>query len=197
MKTPGTEDDTPPPRWERVESRPAHEYRAFSTRTDRSRSPIDGEIREFDVVESADAVTVIALTAGGEYVMIEQFRHGTREVTLELPGGLLDPGESPVDCARRELREETGYHGGDASSLGVITLNPSWQTTLIHLVVVQGAEPVDAKDLDDGEDTRVRLVTPAEARALARDGTFNTSVAMAALALFEWQQHGGREPAPR
>src|SRR6185436_10693854 len=97
--------------WPKTGSTPLGDFRVFKLRSDRRRSPRTGEEHDFFVLESANWVNVIALTPEGQLVMIEQFRHGSDKVELEIPGGLMDADESPVDAAIRELREETGYGG--------------------------------------------------------------------------------------
>jgi ADP-ribose pyrophosphatase len=186
MKRNDQENEAAPPVWERISSEPQHEYASFSTRLDRVRSPEDGDTHEYDIIESADAVTVVALTRGGELVMVDQFRHGVRRAELEFAGGVIDPGESPVECGVRELQEETGFVGDAPELLGTLSLNASWQTTLVHVVRVRAAERRSEKELDDGEDTRVRVVPVEEAMRRVAEGSFCSSVAIAALALHLW-----------
>lgn len=176
-----------PRAWERVETRRVAEYEMFSVREDRSRSPKDGELHTFQVAESPGGVAVIALTGDGRMVMVEQFRHGPRRAGLELPSGVVDEGEGPEEAARRELREETGYEGGEPRVLGCIELNPSWQATQVHAVLVRGVERSGEKDEDEGEDIRVRLLPVAEVRRRAASGEIDAGATLCALALWDWR----------
>jgi len=177
--------------WERLSTRYVAEYEMFKVREDRSRSPVDAQEQTFHMADSPGGVTVLALTDDGRLVMVEQFRHGRRRVTLELPSGVVDDGEEPAKAAARELREETGYEGDDPQVIGRIDLNPSWQHTLVHVAVVRNARRGGDKDLDDTEDTRVRLVTPDDLRRRIVDGQVETGTTIAALAFWEWAR--GRE----
>jgi ADP-ribose pyrophosphatase len=186
MNTPEQEPSESPGQWECVHSRELNRYMVFRTRRDRVRSPVDGSEHEFDLVDSPAAVTLVALTDDDELVLVEQFRHGTRKLILEFPGGMVDDGEDPLQSGLRELREETGYSGGTAEYLGPIELNPAWQDTVIHVVRVRGVRPTHEKDLDEAEETRVRLVRLDELRERIRDGSFNTAVGLAVLAVHLW-----------
>lgn len=171
-----------PPAWTIEGSEVVARYSIFSVRRDRARSPRNGRTHDFMVFESDDAVAVVALTAADELVLVEQYRFGTRANTLELPGGVLH-GDTPLEAARRELREETGYAAAELSLLGSVELNPSWQTTRIHLVLATGARPAGEKEEDDAEDTRVRLVPLRRVRAMVREGTLCNAVALSGLQL--------------
>ena len=175
-----------PLEWERVDSEGREEYAVFRVRTDWARSPRTGEVEEFDIAVSPDGVTVVATTAEGEVVMVEQFRHALRTVTMETPSGFMDEGESPLEAALRELREETGYEGDDPRVIGCLELNPSWQTTRVYVVAVKNARRTASTDLDEAEDIRVLTVSRERARELVRTGGIRATVAVSALALAEW-----------
>ena len=100
--------DMPEP-WRLIHSTPEKSYRVFSVRTDTARSPRTGKEHDFHVIESVDWVNVIPLTPDHQVVLVRQYRHGTRQISLEVPGGLVNPKDTPLDTARKELLEETGY----------------------------------------------------------------------------------------
>jgi 8-oxo-dGTP pyrophosphatase MutT (NUDIX family) len=169
-----------------VASEDRADFEIFHVRSDRARSPRTGEVEKFNIAESPDGVTVIALTEAGELVMVEQFRHALRTVTMETPSGFMDEGEGPVEAALRELREETGYEGDGARVLGCLELNPSWQTTRVHVVQVTNARRSAPMELDEAEDIRVLTVPRERALELVRTGGIRACVAVSALALMEW-----------
>src|SRR5687768_14960127 len=101
--------------WRKVSSKPVGNYRVFNIRSDIKVSPRTGKEHDFYVIEAVNWVHAIALTKEGKLVMIEQYRHGSNTVELEVPGGMIDPSDtSPLEAGLRELREETGYEGTQA-----------------------------------------------------------------------------------
>ena len=89
--------------WPRLESEELSDYRVFRVRRDRRRSPRTGESHDFYVLEMPEWINILAVTPEGGVVLIHQYRHGTARVSLEIPGGVIDPGDaSPAEAARRE-----------------------------------------------------------------------------------------------
>lgn len=169
------------------------DYEMFGVRRDRARSPRNGTEQDFSIVESPEGVTLVATTPRGDLVLVEQYRHPLRTVTLETPSGVMDAGESPVEAGLRELREETGYEASDATHVGTLELNPSWQTTRVHVVVVREAERRATQEQDEAEDVRVRLVPAGEVGRLAAAGEIRACVALSALALARWCERGASD----
>ena len=97
--------------WKRISSRLERSYRIFDLRIDKALSPRTNQVHDFYILGSADWVNVIPITHLNKVVLIRQFRHGIREVTLEIPGGIIEKDEFAEETARRELHEETGYQG--------------------------------------------------------------------------------------
>lgn len=104
--------------------------------------PRDRSQAEFFVVDAPDWVNVVPITERGEVVLIRQFRYGVDDFTLEIPGGMCDPGESPGDAAARELREETGYVAATVEALGRVHPNPAIQSNRCHSYVARGCRRV-------------------------------------------------------
>ena len=119
---------------------------------------------------------VARLTHDDQVVMVEQWRHGTRSIHLETPGGLMDVGETPEQCARRELLEETGHEAGEVLRLGTVHPNPAIQNNLQHYVLATNCRRVAALRLDHAEDIVVRLVPLAEVTDMIRAGKITHSV---------------------
>jgi ADP-ribose pyrophosphatase len=185
-------DEQRPRPWEVLDQKEEGDFEIFRVRRLRARSPRDGEDHTFHIADAADGVIVLALTPGGDLVMVEQWRHPLRRVTLELPSGIIEPGESPEEAGVRELREETGYAGGEPECIGCMVLNPSWQTTRLYAVVVRGARREGEKELDDAEDTRVCCIAPDEARRRVLAGDIDAAPMVGALALFSWRTESVR-----
>lgn len=120
------------------------------------------------VVEHPGAVAIAPVTAAGELVLVRQYRHAAREVLLELPAGRLEPGESPLTAARRELAEETGYRARQWRELATFLTAPGFCSERIHLFEARELEAAP-QSLDPDEDLEVVILPPAHVLALARD----------------------------
>src|SRR5215471_3326477 len=119
--------DAGPSVWPLVSSRRRGDYHVFTVREDQTVSPRSHRTHDFYVLECPNWANVVALTPGNEVVLVRQFRAGTRSVTLEIPGGSVERGESPQAAVRRELREETGYAARRLRRIGVVHPNPAIQ----------------------------------------------------------------------
>jgi len=185
-----SDSTTPIQPWPLRRSEPLGDFRIFRMRRDWRQSPRTGQEHAFYVLDSPDWVNVIALTRDGLAVMVEQFRHGTSSVDLEVPGGVMDlEDESPVATAIRELREETGYLGKNARVLGTIAPNPAIQGNICHTILIEDCEPVAGLDLDAGEDIQTHLVPSDQLAIMVADGRIQHSLVAVAIFHFEmWRQ---------
>src|SRR4051812_25281910 len=112
--------------WKKIGSTPAGNFRIFTIRSDRKVSPRTEKEHDFFVIDCAEWVNVVATTPDHQIVMIEQHRHGSDTVELEVPGGIIDARDaSPLLAGIRELREETGYEGDRTQIIGKIFPNPA------------------------------------------------------------------------
>lgn len=174
--------------WPLVGSRPLSDHRIFRLREDRRVSPRTGAAHDLIVLETPDWVNVIALTKEDQVVLIEQFRFAAQEVTLEIPGGMIDPGESPEAAARRELLEETGYEAESLVSLGSIAPNPAILDNRCHTFLLRGARRVAEPAQDEKEDIAVCERPLDEIPALLASGRIShalVAVAFQRLGFFQ------------
>jgi ADP-ribose pyrophosphatase len=159
-----------PQPWRVQSSNPLVDCRIFKVRKDVVVNPRTGQPHDMFVLEQPNWVNIIPLTTDEQVVMVEQWRHGTRSVHLETPGGLTEDGEAPDESARRELLEETGYEASEVVKLGTVHPNPAIQTNVQHYLLAKNCRKVAEPNLDHAEDIRVKLVPLAEVSRLIEKG---------------------------
>ena len=180
-----------PKPWKKIRSKPLGDFRVFKLRSDVFRSPRTGAEHDFYILDSVNWVNVLALTPDRQLVMVEQYRPGSNTVELEIPGGMMDPGETdPVATAVRELREETGYEGENARLLGRIWSNPAILSNKTFTVLIENCRLKHEVKFDGAEDLVTRLVPVAEIPKLVAEEKIGHSLVVVALYDFELWQRG-------
>lgn len=138
----------------------------LTARRDVAKLP-DGRINhEYYVLEYPDWVNIIAITEDGMVVLERQYRHGLGKTCYELPCGVIEEGETPLEAAKRELLEETGYAGGEWKQLMTLSPNPATSNNLAHSFLATGVKKVAGQSLDATEDIEVHLKSQDYVREL-------------------------------
>ena len=132
----------------------------------------NGNLLDATIFEFRSWANIVALTKTGEVVLVRQYRHGVREVLLEFPGGVVEDGEDPLDGAKRELLEETGYTASQWVEVGRLYPNPALQTNTLYCYLALDAGKVSGQSLDAGEDIEIHLMPLDELVELAKRGEF-------------------------
>lgn len=170
--------------WKRVSSKTVADCRVFTVREDLSQRDSDGAEHSFFVVENPDWVNIIALTEKGDVILIEQYRHGSEEVTLEIPGGMVDEGESHTVTAARELLEETGYAPKEMIPIGKSRPNPAIQNNWIYHYLALDCEQKEKTNFDEHESIGMKLIPLAKIPELIANGEITHSLVIAAFSFF-------------
>ena len=172
--------------WRKLSSRPCGDFRVFTIREDRKVSPRTGREHGFFVIDSVNWVNVIALTPDARMILIEQYRHGSNTVELEIPGGVIEAADaSPEAAGCRELVEETGFEGEQPQIVGHVLPNPAIMSNTCFTVLVRNCHQVKPVQFDQGEDLATRLVPVAQVPELVASGQIRHALIVAALYEFD------------
>ncbi len=191
--TQSSQPDAPRP-WPKLSSEPGPDLFVARARYDLLVNPRTEASMRRMVLETPDWVNVVALTRERELVLVRQYRFGTAHVTLEIPGGVIDPGEESAQAAIRELREETGYTASSWTYLGAVEPNPAFHDNRCHHWLATDVERTAEQDQDPGEDIRVEVHPVDQVLEWIRTGQVDHSLVICALArVFDLRASSARD----
>ena len=171
-----------------VSSERVYEGSRITVRNDVVSLP-DGGTALRDIVEHPDAVSIVALDSDNNVVLVRQYRRAPKLFLLEVPAGVIDPGEEPVQTAQRELREETGFAATTLDFLGDFYTAPGVLTERMYAFLATGLTE-DALPPDEDEDIEVERVPLAKAMEMARSGELNDAKSIVSLLMAERRLNG-------
>jgi len=177
--------------WQPVRSTMPQSFRVFSIRTDTAVSPRTGMEHDFYIIESRDWVNIIPVTPDQQVVMIRQYRHGSREVTLEIPGGLVERGDTPQEAASRELLEETGYQSKEWMKIGEVNPNPALFNNRCYTYLALNVKRVKDPSLDQTEDIEVVFLPLSDIPEFIRKGIIDHAIVISAFSFYFLHNHKG------
>jgi len=150
--------------WKEEGRKKVFESRIFSIHESYCRTP-DEQLRTYTIIDSLDwaiVIPVLETPQGRKFVMVRQWRHGLRDMSLEFPGGVFEHGEDPRDAAVREMLEETGYKPETVKKLGEFSPNPAIMSNKVHFFLAEGLTDTGRQELDADEFIQTEIVAADE-----------------------------------
>lgn len=145
------------------------------------RSSQSGISGNFDIIHCLDWVNILPVTENEEVILVKQYRHGTDQITYEIPGGAIERGEEPLNAAKRELKEETGYASRQWHQLGMVDVNPAFMSNKCFFFLAKGAQEVSSMQLDPLEEIEIEKVCFQELEKMVSSGAISHSLVLNAL----------------
>ena len=168
-------------KWKTLSQKYLIEKPWLTARVDKVQLPTGVIIDEYYVLEYPDWVNTIAITKDGKFVFVRQYRYAIGKTVNELCAGVVEKGEDPMDAAKRELMEETGFGGGNWQEWMTISANPSTHTNLTHCYLATDVEPLGKQHLDQGEDLELRIFSREEVLDMLQKGEIWQALMVAPL----------------
>jgi len=168
--------------WETVEENLRLNHNIFDTFSVIRKNPKNSSISDFTLIKSLDWVNIIPITKKNKIVMIEQYRHGIDNITLEIPGGMIEKNEDPALAGQRECKEETGYHSNEETILlGITQPNPAFMNNVMYHYLWKNCELKYEQNFDEFEDINVVLYSINEVEEMILNGKLKHSLVIAAF----------------
>ncbi len=168
--------------WKTLEDKYIGNFKIFDIHKVKRKSQDSHREGTFVYLDSADWVNIIPVTKSGNIVLIKQFRHGINDMTIEIPGGLIEAGEMPSDAGQRECTEETGYSSATSPELlGMVSPNPAFMNNVCYSFVWNDVELLHEQNLDGNEEISVIEKPISEVKELILNGTINHSLVLNAF----------------
>ncbi len=165
-------------KWKILSSEYLSKHQYFTARKDRCETPEGEIVEEYFVVELPVSVCAVALTKEGEVLMVKQYRHPIEESILELPGGFVDPNETPAVAIARELQEETGYSFSTFTELGKVAANPGVLNNYTYFFLAEGGIKTGEQLLDPNEFLVIEKISLADLKKDLMDNKIVQSLHM-------------------
>ena len=173
-----------PKKWKNLESKQLFGNEIFGFREDKVQSPKTDKVHPVWVMDAPNWINIIPITAEKKVVLIKQYRFGSQEITLEIPGGMIDKGENPKEAAIRELKEETGFVAKEVIEIGRVTPNPALMSNFTYSFLALNVEKSFDQNLDGMEDIEVIEVNLEEVTELIREGKIDHALVICAFYFF-------------
>jgi ADP-ribose pyrophosphatase len=168
-------------KWQVLSSEYVHKGPWATLRTDKCRMPDGRIVPAYYVLEYPDWANAVALTEDNKVLMVRQYRHAAQVVSLEIPGGVIEPGELPLEGMRRELLEETGYAFDDMELLCQLHANPSTANNITHCYLARGGKKVQEQQLDAQEEILIEEYTLDEIKQLLAENKITQALHVSSL----------------
>jgi len=159
--------------------------RVFNVVRRKVQLPDENVTADFFALEAPDWVNVIAITEDHQVILVRQYRHGIHEISLEIPGGVIDENVAePLQAAKLELQEETGYTATKWTSLGSVSSNPALFTNRCHLFLAEGCILNQATDFDEHERIETELMSIPDFLGAVKSGEIHHALVVSAVSRF-------------
>lgn len=156
--------------WRQISSRYLHRETWFNLRSDAVVKGNGQTMEPYYVLEYSHWVNILPITNDGRVILVRQYRHALGQFSIELPGGIMDAHEiNPMEAARRELLEETGYSAGHIEQVAVVATNPATHNNLLYCYLATGCQLTQAIELDENEELEMIVITMDELLTMLRE----------------------------
>jgi len=175
--------------WKVLDSEYLYKQPWLTARRDHVKLPTGAEIQNFYVLEYPDFANIIAITKDGKFLLEKQYRHAQKLTAYEIPAGCVEKGEEPIEGAKRELYEETGYAGGNWQLFMKTSPNAGVCTNYSYTFLAVGVEKVSTQHLEESEDIKIELFDKDEVFKMLKNGEFHQAMMVAPLWKYFAENH--------